>query len=373
MTAGSERVDVAIIGPSHLDSFASNIAEGFDELGIHAEVIDPFARFAGKGTLRAYNKYGTMMREVIKQWDIARTNLLDRPIAEALGRLDPRLVLSIYGYFDPGQVESWRCRTPRADWVLWYPDHFSNLGPHRTLLAPYDHFFFKDPYIVDRFARRTGLPAHYLADACNPRHHRPPAFGEGESEPSCDVVMVGNLYAFRLLVLEGLSANVDLRIYGNQRTRLAARFSRLAHAHTGQAVFGLDKARVFAEARIVLNTMHYGEVAGVNTRLFEATGSGGFVLTHPTEGLHRYFEPGKELVVFETPAEMNSLVARYLDDPDARRAIATAGAARTHRDHTYPVRLVDLIGACGLVEEAPFDCQLATKRGRSDLRRRGDG
>ena len=350
MTTGSERVDVVIIGPDHLDSFASNIADGFDDLGVRARVLDPSARFGS----RSSNRFGTVIRRVVDQWDVARANLVDRPVAEALEELDPRLVLSIWGYFEPAQVETWRRRTPRADWALWYPDAFSNLGSHRTLLAPYDHFFFKDPYIVDLFAQRVGLPAHYLPQACNPRLHRPQGPSERGGQPSCDVVMVGNLYSYRLLILEALAANVDLRIYGSQRAPLPARFSRLTRAHTGKAVFGADKARVFTEARIVLNTMHYGEVSGVNSRLFEATGSGGFVLTHANDRLHRYFEPGRELAVFETPAEMNSTIAHYLRDPDARTAIASAGTARTHRDHTYSVRLVELIRICGLQDESPF-------------------
>lgn len=354
MTASAGPVDVVVIGPSHLDSFASNIADGFDDLGIRARVLDPFARFAGHGTIRAYGRYGTVMRQVVDTWEPARAKLVDRPIAKALEELDPRLVLSTYGYFTPAQVESWRRRTPRADWALWYPDAFVNLGPHRTLLAPYDQFFFKDPYIVDLFTKRAGLPAHYLAEACNPRHHRPGVPSAEAEQPTCDVVLVGNLYAYRLLTLEGLSPELDVRIYGNLRSPLPPRFARLTCAHVGEVVFGVAKAKVFQQARIVLNTMHYGEVSGVNTRLFEATGSGGFVLTHANDALLRYFEPGREVAVFDTPAELNAAVAQYLADPEARVRIASAGSARTLRDHTYPVRLVELVRACGLQSESPF-------------------
>ncbi len=353
-TTSTQPVDVVVIGPSHLDSFASNIADGFDDLGICARVLDPFARFAGKGTIRAYGKYGVVMRRIVDQWHVARTRLVDRPVAQALEELDPRLVLSTFGYFEPGQVERWRRCTPHATWAMWYPDSFVNLGPHRALLAPYDHFFFKDPYIVDLLARRAELPAHYLAQACNPRHHRPPAQDRGAVDSTGDIVMIGNMYPYRLLTLERLDPKVSLKVYGNQRTPLPPRFSRLADAHLGEVVFGADKARVFAEAAIVLNTMHYGEVSGINSRMFEATGSGGFVLTHTNDGLHRYFEPGREVAVFETPDEMNSAIARYLADPEARAEIAAAGAARTLRDHTYPLRLVELVRICGLQSDAQF-------------------
>lgn len=354
MTPTTEPADVVVIGPSHLDSFASNIADGFDDLGVRARVLDPFASFAGTGTLRAYGRYGKVMRRIVDESTIARTTLIDRPLAHAIEQFDPRLVLSVYGYFDPVQVERWRRTTPNATWALWYPDHLANLGPHRTLLAPYDHFFFKDPYIVELFSRRADLPAHYLADACNPRHHRPREDGADPDSEVCDVVFVGNLYPYRMLILESLATNIDLRIYGNQHRPLPPRFSRFTNSHAGKVVLGSEKARVFANARIVLNTMHYGEVSGVNARLFEATGSGGFVITHGGQAVSRYFEPGREVAVFDTPKEMNGAIKRYLADPEARQAIATAGSTRAHRDHTYPARIKELVRACDLDVERPF-------------------
>lgn len=352
--------DVVVLGPAHLDSFASNIAEGFHDLGLTAVVVDPFARFAGHGTMRAYTRYGTAMRRLVDQWDPARIGLVDRPVGQSLARLDPHLVISVYGYFAPAQVGRWRRTTPGATWALWYPDHFSNLGPHRTLLAPYDHFFFKDPYIVDMFGRRAGLPAHYLAEACNPRHHRPILAPDSADDPF-DVALAGNLYAYRLLTLEHLAPHIDLRIYGNARASVPDRFSRLGRARTGYPVLGEDKARAFNQARIVLSTMHYGEVAGVNCRLFEATGSGGFVLTHASEALARYFVAGREVATFDTPTEMNAAIHHYLGDPDARAEIAAAGQARAHRDHTYATRLRELVQVCGLANHDRF-ADLATPR-----------
>lgn len=354
MGAPDEDVDVVTLGPSHLDSFASNIADGFEDLGLRARVVDPFATFAGQRTLRAYGRYGTVMRRVVEQSEVARANLVDRPIAQALRRLSPRLVVSVYGFFSPAQVEGWRRSNPDATWALWYPDHLSNLGPHRTLLAPYDHFFFKDPYMVEVFGSRANLPAHYLPQGCNPRFHRLPSTIGSWAESNCDVVVAGNMYVYRLLTLEALSPEFDLVIHGHMRTGLPDRFLRMTQAHSQRSVFGNEKAQAFQRARIVLNTMHYGEVTGVNSRLFEATGSGGFVLTHRNDALRRYFEPGREVAVFDTPAEMNAAIAHYLAEPDERASIAAAGAARTQREHTIPTRLLELVRVCGLHTDPPF-------------------
>ena len=350
MTDSLEPVDVVVIGPDHLDSFACNIAAGFEDLGISVRVLDPFARLAGRRGIGSYGKTGTAIRRVAEISEVVRARMIDGPIARVLTALEPRLVVNVCGYFRPEQVQQWRECSPNATWAMWYPDAWCNLGNHAMLLAPYDHLFFKDPYIVDLFSRRANVPSHYLAEACNPRHHRPDSEARVGKSRNAIVVMIGNMYPYRLLAMERLDANIDLRIYGNLRKALPKRFRRLNDAHVGAVVFGADKARTFGEARIVLNTMHYGEVGGVNSRLFEATACGGFVLTHANDALHRYFDVGRELVAFETPTEMNSAIRHYLNEPEERARIAAAGAARTHRDHTYALRVAELIEVCGLTE-----------------------
>jgi spore maturation protein CgeB len=358
VSGGIEPVDVVVIGPDHLDLFAANIADGFDDLGIAASVVDPLTRSGKQRSLGFYHRYRSGLRNLAAQvppLSAVRQGLVDRHMVASLRELSPRLVVCVDGSIPGDQVARWRDATAGATWVLWYPDHLANLGPHRALLAPYDHLFFKDRYLVERLACRAGLPAHYLAQACNPRHHRPSGERDRVAGSDCDVVLVGNPYAYRLLTLENLAADVDLKIYGNGKARIPTRFSRLADAHTGRPVFGADKARVFGAARIVLSTMHYGEIDGVNSRLFEATGSGGFVLTHDSPALDRYFERGTEIAVFNSPDDLDEAIAEYLADPDGRREIAARGMARTHGEHTYPHRLRQLLRTCGLGEEPPFD------------------
>lgn len=350
MSSDTAPVDVVVIGPSHLDSFASNIADGFSDLGISNVVLDPYARFAGQGTARAYGRFGTAMRRVVDRSSLAAATLVGRPIGESLRKLRPRLVLNVFAYFPPQQIEDWRRDTPDAVWALWYPDHLGNLGAHGALLAPYDRLFFKERHLATLFAERSGLPASYLPDACNPRHHKSvPGIAEGRL--ASDVVMVGNLYPYRMLILDAIDPGIDLRIYGNLRRGLPERFSRLTLAHTGRIVFGPEKARVFRESRIVLNTMHFGEVDGINTRVFEASACGAFVLSHSNSALSRYFEPEVEVATFDSIVSLNATIERYLADPERRAAIAAAGSQRAHRDHTYSVRLRRLLSTCGVGDD----------------------
>jgi spore maturation protein CgeB len=353
MTDSLESAAAVVIGPDYPDSFASNIAAGFRTLGIAATVIDPNAGFVRQGTLDAYSTYGLVMTQVSRRVPGAQRILVNRPIERALLQSTPTLVICTWADFTPHQIERWRNLSPAAKWVFWYPDALSNLGGHQVLLAPYDHLFFKEPYLVDLLASRTRLPVHMLADACNPDHHRTetPASEEERTRYACDVAVAGNLYPYRLLVMAAIPDEVSLHIYGHPRGAASAGFERIARSVTGEYVAGRTKALAFGGARIVLNTMHYAEIRGVNVRLFEGTACGGFVLSHTGPELDKYFEPGVEIATYESQADLAAAIHHYLRADDERQQIAKAGQARAHRDHTYQRRLEELLRVVGLHEQ----------------------
>lgn len=343
-------VGAVVIGPDHLDAFATNIGAGLREWGVESIVIDQNAVLNRARVTSAYGRYGTVVGEALRRMPRARQLLVGRPIEQQLSRCDPSLVICVSAEFGPEQIERWRALTPRATWVFWYPDHLANLGAHRVLLAPYDHLFFKEPFLVDLLATRTDLPVHLLADGCNPAHHRTtePADDEERLRYQCDVAVAGNLYPYRLLVLRDLPERVDLRVYGNPHERPESGFDRVVEARTGEYVAGRTKALAFRGAKIALNTMHYAEIRGVNCRLFEATACGGFVLSHSGPDVERYFTPGTEIVTFDSPKEMAEAVEHYLHAPAERQSIASAGQKRAHDEHTFRHRVGDLLTTVGL-------------------------
>lgn len=75
-------------------------------------------------------------------------------------------------------------------------------------------------------------------------------------------------------------------------------------------------------------------------RLFEAASCGVPVVTDAWEGLDRFFEPGREIIVAREAED----VVRALRMPEAdRRRIAEAARARALRDHSAAVRAKELV------------------------------
>jgi spore maturation protein CgeB len=96
-------------------------------------------------------------------------------------------------------------------------------------------------------------------------------------------------------------------------------------------------------SRIVLNR-HIAEAGAFanNMRLYESTGVGSLLVTDAKSNLPQLFAPGLEVVVYETAGDLVERSLHYLAHEDERSAIARAGQARTLREHTYAVRMVEL-------------------------------
>ncbi|HEV2722504.1 MAG TPA: glycosyltransferase, partial [Thermoanaerobaculia bacterium] len=72
-------------------------------------------------------------------------------------------------------------------------------------------------------------------------------------------------------------------------------------------------------------------------------GAGALLVTDWKENLHDMFEPEREVVTFRTREECREKIEHYLAHPAERDRIAAAGQARTLRDHTYAVRMPELV------------------------------
>lgn len=149
------------------------------------------------------------------------------------------------------------------------------------------------------------------------------------------------LYEEGTRVLEQVAREVPLDVWGFGVEDLPAD-SALRRRYRGEA-WGLDMYTLLARSGITLN--RHGEVAGgyaANMRLFEATGVGALLVTNSAKNLSDFFEPGREVVTYDTPADLIEKLRHYAEHRDERQQIAAAGQRRTLREHTYAQRIPEL-------------------------------
>lgn len=333
---------VLISGNIFPDSFARNIAVTLERQGHTVLTVGESAARLDQNSLRS-RVWSTFAR-ALPQVERRR----HRTLVPAVEKFQPDLILAAHGLLTVEVV-----REMKSAWdakiAVWFPDALVNLGRQYLFASDYDAWFFKDPYMVETFRAKLGINAHYLPEACNPIWHHRVELTEAETRKyGCDLTTAGHMYYYRARMLEPFK-DYDLKIWGksyplwlNSPLR-----SRYRDVYVGE----IEKAKAFNGAKIVLNTIHYGEITGVNCRLFEAASCGAFQITDWKPGLPEFFEPEREIVTFHTREELKEKVDYYLTHTEERRKIADRAYARSHREHTYEVRLKKMFEILGLPSE----------------------
>lgn len=330
---------ILISGRIYPDSFARNIAVAAEDMGHSVVAVDPWP------VRRRLGYAGEIIGEYVMKALPALQRQRQRALVRSAEALQPDLVLISHGTLDPGVVRKVR-EVTSARVAAWYPDSLANLGRQYLLGSDLDAWFFKDLYMVDLFRAKLGLNAHYLPEACNPRwHRRVDLTDEDRRKYGCDLTSASGMYYYRARLLEAFT-DYDLKLWGTGFPFWLG--SALRARYHNQYVAETEKSKAFGAAKIVLNTMHYSEIDGVNCRLFEAAGCGAFQIADWKPGLPELFEPEREIVTFRTREELREKVDYYLARSEERHAIADRAYVRAHREHTYEVRLQRMFEILGL-------------------------
>jgi spore maturation protein CgeB len=236
--------------------------------------------------------------------------------------------------------------------VGWFMDAISNFERCYFMLADYHALFFVDPYITNLLSLKTGKPVHYLPICCDPAIHAPvPLSSEDQEEYSCDLTIAGNLYPYRVAMLDQFQ-DYDLKIWGRRHRWL---HHPLNEKHTNRPVFGLEKSKAMRAAKIVLNTVHYANIQGINKRTFEVAGCGAFQLSD-APGLPDAFRPDVEIATFSSKQDLKDKVDYYLGHPGERAEMAERAQKRAHGEHTYAHRwhrMVEILAHEGIAVPFP--------------------
>jgi spore maturation protein CgeB len=352
-------VKILVIGRFFEEGVALFIAEELTRMGHEVLRFDPgptLASFGGKARFY-YNRARSITIDAVQKVRMmAGQDLhgakLRRLITQA-GGVD--LVLSTHDFLTPADAEALKAAT-HAPLILWYPDPVWSFRRHMFLNASYDMLFFKDPYLVHMVRSKLGKRVFYMPECYSPHSLDPSMAAPDDPAWATDICIAGNLYAYRVALFQQLIDH-DMKIWGLPAPpwmRTGDLTPKLQNRYVAHA----DKARAFCGAKIVLNTLNPSEIWGTNVRTFEACGAGAFQIVDWRPGLEHLFEIGKEVEVFTDTNDLLSKIDFYLAAPQERIEIAQAGHSRALRDHTYRVRLGQLLDvvegrSSGYPEPAP--------------------
>jgi spore maturation protein CgeB len=137
--------------------------------------------------------------------------------------------------------------------------------------------------------------------------------------------------------------------HGNRRRRVAEllkhgiEVSCFGYGWPTGPVAAEDIPRVMRESIISLNFSNAKGQNQIKARTFEVPGAGGFLLTEYAPRLEEFYTAGKEIEVFHGTEELVEKIKHYLVHPEERDRIAWAGFERTRREHTYEIRMKEVL------------------------------
>jgi spore maturation protein CgeB len=218
-------------------------------------------------------------------------------------------------------------------------------GGFRALIPRYDLvlLYGGGPPVQAAYAQLGARQTHLVYNAVDPDEYYPvPA----DERYACDLLFMGNRMPDReqrvqQLFFAAAELAPDLRFVlggnGWDPAQLPTNVRYIGHVPTG------DHRAWNCSAKLVLNINRQDMAAtgySPPTRVFEAAGCGSCVVTDAWDGIGTFFQPGSEILVASSAAEL----VGHLRTTSSTRAAEIGQSARTRvlRDHTYASRAFDL-------------------------------
>ncbi|MCV7526743.1 glycosyltransferase [Micrococcus luteus] len=324
---------ILLVGPrfhGYSDSMAQALRAQGHEVRVHAYDAAQTRKDALRNKL-AHDLPGGRGLEWQQRW-------YDDGARSALSEAAPDALLVVKGdvFSDAwwGAVDEWGGPT-----VVWFYDELERMGYSEERLAALPvvaTYSSRDAEVL----RGRGVDAHHL-----PLGHD--AHLEWTRTPVGAVSFIGARYPQREELLRRLAAaDVPVRAFGRDWSRRAVDVARSRHWRSPGVPSAptLDRAAaygVMAGSEATLNI--HGVQDGFTMRTFEACGVGAVQLVDRPE-VERYFDPGREVLVFTSEEELVDLARRVVREPAWARGMAEAGRARALAEHTLDHRMSTLAG-----------------------------
>jgi spore maturation protein CgeB len=254
--------------------------------------------------------------------------------------------------------------------VNWYCNASYQFHLVQEIAPAYDFCLVPERYRMADY-RQIGANPIYCQEAANPKVYRP-----SDVPLEFDVTFVGQCYGNRPEYMAALCrAGVDARAWGphwqqkaklkwsrrlrNQLRKWTGReqkYLAMPTKHCGPPLSDQELIDMYSRSHISLGFTTVAQrptdgspaVQQVRLRDFEATMSGAFYMVEAFDELADFFEPDREIVFFNSEAELIEKAKYYLAHPQQAQAIREAALKRARAEHTWQKRFVDVFDQMGI-------------------------
>ena len=141
-------------------------------------------------------------------------------------------------------------------------------------------------------------------------------------------------------ILTMIGAHHPLKLYTYNKNK---EFAPKGVENMGPADYFEVMPYVFKLSRINLNITLRSIQNAIPLRCFDILGSGGFLLSNYQVDLARHFVPGEDYVYYDGRKDLLDKIDYFLMHDDERRSIAKNAHAKVQREHTFDVRVGQIL------------------------------
>lgn len=105
----------------------------------------------------------------------------------------------------------------------------------------------------------------------------------------------------------------------------------------------IEAFKVYKASKINLNITSKNITSGLSLRIFDILAAKGFLITNYQPEILELYEPGKELVIYNSVEDLIEKINYYLQHEDERMEIAENGYRKTLRCHDYSLRILEIL------------------------------
>lgn len=149
----------------------------------------------------------------------------------------------------------------------------------------------------------------------------------------------------RIVLLQLLSRYYQVHIYSSEQIELLKQAS-----YRGNADYLKEMPKVFRLSKINLNPTLRSIHSGIPLRALDIMGCGGFLLSNYQPELAEYFQPGVDVIMYESIEDAIYKADYYLTHEEERKKILQNALNILEEQFTYPMRISTMLQVAGLTE-----------------------
>jgi spore maturation protein CgeB len=233
--------------------------------------------------------------------------------------------------------------------AFWFVENY-RVFPYWKEIAPHCDAFFaiQRGDFFDRLDEAGAFDHHYLPLACDPDVHSPRKLGSTDrTRYGSEVSLAGFGYYNRLHMLQGLT-DFAPKLWGPGWDRAS---SLVPFIQDKGSEFDVETmVKIYNASAINLN-IHSSTSSTdvepcadfVNPRTFELAGCGAFQLTDERTELSGLFSVESEIATFRDLPALRGRIKHFLAHREERAAMAQSARARALAEHTYAIRMRQML------------------------------